>query len=518
MCSSRLARLIASVATVLFILAYFPGVAQTAGAPAVEWVKQFGTGAADGAIAVAVDGSGSVYVAGTTGGLLGPSSAGGSDAFLRKYTPAGEAIWTRQFGLAQYDGVETIGLDGAGNVYVVGRTSGLVAGGQIDAFIYKYDGSGAQQWYQQFGTISDEYVMGAAVDSAGNTYVTGSTFGTFNIPGYTRAGNRREAFLVKYAADGAQVWARQFGLSLSDVDPNAVAVDSGGGVYVVGETQGALDGPAPIGAGDAFIRKYEASGALAWTRQFGTTFKDNARSVATGPAGTVLVTGFTNGTFAGETSQGEADIYIRKYDGTTGADLWTRQSGAALGDYPLGIAVDSYGGIYVAGSRWGSGVPMIPVDAFVRAYDNGASFLWEHLMTTPYIEQAYGVAVGGGIYVAGYTAGILGQSSSGGEDAFLVKLSEIPVTPIPGATPSPAPTPTPVPTPTPGPTLTPTPSALLGDINLDGIVNILDLTVVAGSFNKKSGQPGFLTGADINGDGIVDIFDLVIVGRNFSGG
>ena len=51
---------------------------------------------------------------------------------------------------------------------------------------------------------------------------------------------------------------------------------------------------------------------------------------------------------------------------------------------------------------------------------------------------------------------------------------------------------------------------LKGDINRDGIVNILDLVLVAGQFGQ-SGQ----NNADVNGDGIVNILDLVLVAGAF---
>ncbi|WP_414395345.1 SBBP repeat-containing protein [Synechococcus sp. O70.2] len=52
-----------------------------------EWIRQFGTPADEGAESVAVDGQGNVWVAGSTGGALpGPSSAGGRDVFVLKYS------------------------------------------------------------------------------------------------------------------------------------------------------------------------------------------------------------------------------------------------------------------------------------------------------------------------------------------------------------------------------------------------------------------------------------------------
>ncbi len=50
---------------------------------------------------------------------------------------------------------------------------------------------------------------------------------------------------------------------------------------------------------------------------------------------------------------------------------------------------------------------------------------------------------------------------------------------------------------------------LLGDVNRDGMVNILDLTLVASSFNQQVSAEG--NPADVNGDGVVNIVDLAKV-------
>ena len=51
----------------------------------------------------------------------------------------------------------------------------------------------------------------------------------------------------------------------------------------------------------------------------------------------------------------------------------------------------------------------------------------------------------------------------------------------------------------------------VGDINSDGVVDILDLTIVSVRFGER-GQ----NSADLNGDGLVDIVDLVLVAAAFS--
>ena len=61
--------------------------------------------------------------------------------------------------------------------------------------------------------------------------------------------------------------------------------------------------------------------------------------------------------------------------------------------------------------------------------------------------------------------------------------------------------------------LAPTPSEpkiIVKDVNSDGIVNIVDLTLVASNFGK-TGQ----NAADVNGDGVVNIVDLTLVAGGF---
>jgi len=76
---------------------------------------------------VKTDASG-VYVVGSSDGALpGKISTGASDAFIRKYDPNGNELWTRQFGSASYDAVIGMALDASG-IYVSGTTDGALSG------------------------------------------------------------------------------------------------------------------------------------------------------------------------------------------------------------------------------------------------------------------------------------------------------------------------------------------------------------------------------------------------------
>ncbi|MGB8644398.1 MAG: hypothetical protein WCF84_04125 [Anaerolineae bacterium] len=61
----------------------------------------------------------------------------------------------------------------------------------------------------------------------------------------------------------------------------------------------------------------------------------------------------------------------------------------------------------------------------------------------------------------------------------------------------------------------PTTRLLAGDANNDGLVDILDLSCIGGSYGVAPRTCGGAGSSDINADGNVDIFDLVLVGGNY---
>jgi hypothetical protein len=264
-------------------------------------------------------------------------------------------------------------------------------------------------FFEQFGTASDDMVNGVAADSTG-VYVVGQTEG--DLEG-TSAGSA-DAFIRKYSLDGTTVlWADQFGTPSNDV-ANAVAVDSTG-VYVAGHTAGNLEGT-NAGAEDAFIRKYNLDGSMIeWTTQFGTSASDAARGIAVDSTG-VYVVGDTAGDLEG-TNSGGRDPFIRKYNLDGDTIIGTDQFGGSGPDFGLAVAADSTGP-YAVGT-------IAQADAFVYKYNPSIGELeWFAEFGTPALDFANGVAVDStGVYVAGRTEGDLEGTNEGISDAYLRKYN-----------------------------------------------------------------------------------------------
>jgi Ca2+-binding EF-hand superfamily protein len=56
----------------------------------------------------------------------------------------------------------------------------------------------------------------------------------------------------------------------------------------------------------------------------------------------------------------------------------------------------------------------------------------------------------------------------------------------------------------------------LGDINGDRKIDKNDLKYIENSFGFKAGESGYNDKADLNEDGIINVLDLMIVAKNLS--
>ena len=290
----------------------------------------------DDPAAIAVDGSGNVYV-------TGESSGQGAVGYATiKYNSAGEQQW-----VVRYNGpgngndrANAIAVDASGNVYVTGESLGQGTG--IDYATIKYNSAGRQQWVARYNgpASSDDYATAIAIDDSGNVYVTG----TSSID----AASNLDYLTVKYNSAGQEQWAASYNGPGNALDvAYAIAVDSSGNVYVTGESYG-LDS-----ARDYTTIKYNSAGQQQWIARYngGTRSDDYAKGIAVDSAGNVYVTGDSLG--VGDQNPDYATI---KYD-SAGQQQWVaRYNGPANGlDSAAAIALDSLGNVYVTGESGGQG-------------------------------------------------------------------------------------------------------------------------------------------------------------------
>ncbi len=287
------------------------------------WARQFGTPGGVLATGVTVDSTGNSYVVGQTEEALpGQTSFGRKDAFIRSYDAGGNERWTRQFGGDGGDFAAAVASDGSGNTFVAGSIGGEIErrgrGTQmtISPFVHKFGPDGTSLWERRFDMFGFAEFSGAAVDSLGSIYLTGWVSGS--APGQTQAGGT-DAFVTKMDGDGRDVWTQQFGTNLED-RALGITVDEGGNSYSVGWTRGQFPNQTDLGERtllerkDAFIHKIDFQGNALWTRQFGTPSPQHANAVTAVGDGSLFIVGNTTGTLLGQTALGTVDGFLMKQE------------------------------------------------------------------------------------------------------------------------------------------------------------------------------------------------------------
>jgi len=395
--------------------------------------QQLGTSSEDWGLGVTIDSSDNIYLTGRTiGGLDGNTNSGDNDTFLVKYNSSGNKQWTRQFGTSSSDvtsdGGKGINVDSSGNVYVTGHTYGGLDGntnsGDYDIFLVKYNSSGTKQWLRQLGTSSEDRGNSVSSDSSGNVYVTGYTHG--GLDGNTNSGSS-DIYLMKYNSSGTKQWIIQLGTSSTDIGRD-VSVDSSGNIYVAGFSEGGLDGNTNSGNADIILMKYNSSGIKQWIIQLGTSSEEKAGSVFVDLTGNVYMSGYTYGGLDGNTNSGDMDIILVKYN-SSGTKQWTSQHGTSSFDIGKDVSVDSSGNIYVTGHTVGGldgNLQNGNGDLFLMKFNSSGTKQWTSQLGTSSIDYVSGMSIdsSGNVFISGYTEGGLdGNTNSGNKDIFLVKYN-----------------------------------------------------------------------------------------------
>ncbi|MFY9224977.1 MAG: Ig-like domain repeat protein, partial [Blastocatellia bacterium] len=240
---------------------------------------------------IAVDASGNAYVTGQTFstnfptmGAFQSTNAGNADAFVTKLSAMGSSlVYSTYLGGSSSESGSEIAVDTSGNAYITGQTfstnfptmnafQSTFGGGFSDAFITKLSSTGNNIVYSTYlGGSNDDQGAGIAVDSSGNTYITGNTNST-NFPTMNAFqsslsgtpdpdfGSPTDVFVTQLSATGNSLLNSTYLGGNSDDRGSGIAVDASGNAYVIGQadstnfptTMGAFQS---TGGGDAFVTK-----------------------------------------------------------------------------------------------------------------------------------------------------------------------------------------------------------------------------------------------------------------------
>lgn len=147
--------------------------------------------------------------------------------------------------------------------------------------------------------------------------------------------------------------------------------------------------------------------------QRGGAAADSGKGVARDSSGNIYLAGSTLGALDGNSNAGGEDLCLLKFD-PAGTRLWTAQFGTVAGDGANAVAVDGAGNVYIAGFTLGS-LPGANAgnsggsDLFLIKYNAAGILQWVRQLGSAGADQARGVAVdgAGNIYVTGSTLATL---------------------------------------------------------------------------------------------------------------
>ncbi len=374
-----------------------------------------------------------------------------------------------------------VAVDNAGDAYVTGYTGSTsfptttgaystTSSGATDAFVTKLNPKGTILYSTYLGGNDTSAGAGVAVDSAGNTYVAGTTSAT-DFPTTTgayssTAAGSSDAFVTELNASGvAPVYSTLLGGN--DVDSaTAIALAGPGKVYVTGSTSSA-DFPTTSSyrtagnGGAVFVTGLNTAAtgknSLGYSTLLGGNGFDTGAGIAVNSAGDAYVTGsttssnfpFTTGAYA-TTTGGGSDAFVTELD-ATGVISYSTYLGGGGDDHGQAIAIDSAGDAYVTGSTGSTDFPQVnpltapggscggasggsgDVNAFVTELNpTGAALVYSTYLGGSGTDAGYGLAIDGAndAYVTGSTTSAnfptttdaYATTNSGGADAFVAKL------------------------------------------------------------------------------------------------
>ena len=374
-------------------------------------------------------------------------------------TPLGEIRHLKPIIYQEIDGVRQITK---GQFVVAENTFSFLVGNYNKAYPLIIDPV-TLSYSTYLGGNSNDVANCIAIDTSGNSYVTGTEwstdFPTANAYQDKKGGNY-DVFVTKFNSAGNVLsYSTYLGGSKLDYG-QSIAVDSSGNAYITGQTKSS-DFPTKNAYqetyaggendGDAFVSVLNSAGnALAYSTYLGGTKGDFGYGIAVDTSANAYITGYTISTdfptvnAYQQTHGGYQDAFATKIN-STGSILYSTYLGGNSVDIGHSIAVNASGNAYVTGETSSDDFPTVnpyqvtrggSYNAFVTKFNqNGDTLIYSTYIGGSISEGGEDIAVdaSGNAFVTGYTfstdfptVNAYQGTYAGGEndgDAFVTKFN-----------------------------------------------------------------------------------------------
>ncbi|MDP1620835.1 MAG: FISUMP domain-containing protein, partial [Bacteroidales bacterium] len=278
------------------------------------WSSYYGGSVAELGTGIFADQNGYIYLCGiayspdniATPGAHQPTSGGGEDSFLVKFSTDGNRIWGTYYGGSCRDKALSVIGDQSGVVFLTGETTSpdnISTPGShqpllgnppciytiSDGYLVRFSSDGVRQWGTYYGGASLDHMQSIAISADENVYICGSTTSQDNIstpgsfqPGWVGLPDHANLFLVKFNYAGQRSWATYYGGTYGEGNDSDVMVDDSLNVFIASDTHSSDNISTPnsyqpalpangIYSVIAFLVKFNPQGERQWGTYYGDT-------------------------------------------------------------------------------------------------------------------------------------------------------------------------------------------------------------------------------------------------------
>lgn len=370
------------------------------------WAEKFGGAGRDFVVDVAVGPNGDFAILGNfnsvsiTVGGINLFNSGETDAFLAYYNADKTLSWVRKIGTSNIEEAVALSVDASGNVFLAGQVFDKFTLSNLHVFLRKTNSAGTMLWEQKgitagFGTLR---AASLTLDQNQNAYLGGTlsgmaTFGTINL----NSEWGESGFIVKYNTDGAlldtllrQEVAQFNGLQTHENNLYACAEKIN---YGIGWGW-------PLADSKIHVLKFNQNLDLQWHKTSGgestSQSQDIAKSISVDDAGNAYITGyFFSDTlhFAGQNLPNYFNInyfypqiFVLKYS-SAGQELWGKSLGGLHADEATCILATSDDKFILGGNFESNPVPF---DNFQLQNTGQLDSMYVHLRPGRYVRKSMG--------------------------------------------------------------------------------------------------------------------------------
>ncbi len=292
--------------------------------------------------------------------------------------------------------------------------------GANDFWIAKLNTSGDIIWQTSFGFLGAD-IGYALTETNDNGYlITGvldvsASGGQGNSKTLASLHAGGDYWAIKLNANGEKEWSKFFGGTFTDTPYDVIQAEDNSYIIVGSSDSDDVDIKNNIGTYDFWVIKISSTGDLIWEKSFGGTEIDEAWGIVSTNDGNFIIAGDTRSNDNNvTTNNGAADVFIIKIT-PNGDVVWSKSFGGTSFDTARSISKSMDGGFLISGSSRSSDGDVSKNngqnDAWVLKINSDGNLIWQSTIGGSNIDIAYDVVeLNNGDVIA------VGESSSSDND------------------------------------------------------------------------------------------------------